>query len=53
MPAPAAMAPSAPVTAPTGLSTTQRLQELETLRTTGTITDAEYTPNRQLIIEAL
>ncbi|BBZ62357.1 SHOCT domain-containing protein [Mycolicibacterium monacense] len=53
VPAPAAMAPSAPVTAPTGPSTAQRLQELETLRATGAITDAEYAAKRQQIIEAL
>ncbi|BBY17561.1 SHOCT domain-containing protein [Mycolicibacterium litorale] len=53
MPAPAAMAPSAPMSAPTGPSTAQRLQELETLRATGAITDAEYTAKRQQIIEAL
>lgn len=53
---PAAMAPTAPVgaptRAPTGPSTVQRLQELETLRAAGAITDAESTAKRQQIIEA-
>jgi hypothetical protein len=34
-------------------STAQRLQELETLRVTGSITDAEYTAKRQQIIAEL
>ena len=34
-------------------STAQRLQELETLRATGTISEAEYTAKRQQIIAAL
>jgi hypothetical protein len=34
-------------------STSQRLQELETLRATGTITDAEYDTKRQQIISEL
>ena len=34
-------------------STAQRLQELETLRAMGTISDAEYTAKRQEIIAAL
>ena len=42
----ATMAPSEP-------STAQRLQELETLRATGTISDAEYTAKRQQIISQL
>lgn len=45
-PAPA----GAPVAAPSGLSIAQRLQELETLRATATISDAEYTAKRQQII---
>ncbi|MGE2716468.1 SHOCT domain-containing protein [Mycolicibacterium litorale] len=53
MPAPAAVAPTVAVSGPTGPSTAQRLQELETLRATGAITDAEYTAKRQQIIEAL
>jgi hypothetical protein len=56
-PAPVAPVPSAPVSpAPSGvagLSTAQRLQELETLRATGAITDTEYASKRQQIIEAL
>ncbi len=35
------------------LSTAQRLQELETLRATGTITEAEYTAKRQQILSEL
>ena len=38
---------------PPGPSTAQRLQELETLRATGTISEAEYTAKRQQIIAAL
>jgi hypothetical protein len=53
MPAPAAIAPTAPAGAPAGPSTAQRLQELELLRATGAITDAEYAAKRQQIIEAL
>lgn len=52
-PAPAPGAPSAPVMAPPPPSTAQRLQELETLRAMGTITDAEYTAKRQKIISDL
>ncbi|TFV58238.1 SHOCT domain-containing protein [Mycobacterium sp. PS03-16] len=52
-PAPPAMAPAAATTAPAEPSTAQRLQELETLRATGTITEAEYTAKRQQIIDAL
>ena len=52
-PAPAPAAPSAPVMAPPPPSTAQRLQELETLRAMGTITDAEYTAKRQKIISDL
>ena len=61
-PAPPAPAPasasasastSAPVMAPPPPSTAQRLQELETLRAMGTITDAEYTAKRQKIISDL
>jgi hypothetical protein len=39
--------------APPPPSTAQRLQELETLRAMGTITDAEYTAKRQKIISDL
>lgn len=53
MPAPVTMAPTGPVGAPAEPSTAQRLQELETLRATGTITDAEYAAKRQQIIDAL
>jgi len=44
--APAAAAPSQP-------PVTQRLQELETLRATGVISDAEYTSKREQIISEL
>jgi hypothetical protein len=47
-PQPAYVPPPAP--AP---STAQRLQELETLRATGAISDAEYTAKREQIISAL
>ena len=51
-------APRAPAAAPCvphhrRPSTAQRLQELETLRATGTISEAEYTAKRQQIIAAL
>ncbi|WP_454788655.1 SHOCT domain-containing protein [Mycolicibacterium lutetiense] len=49
----AAAAPSAPFLAPPAPSTAQRLQELETLRATGTISEAEYTVKRQQIIADL
>ena len=39
--------------APPEPTTTQRLQELETLRATGNISDAEYTAKRQQIISQL
>jgi hypothetical protein len=42
-----------PYVAPTEPTTAQRLQELETLRATGTISDAEYTAKRQQIIADL
>ena len=38
---------------PPGQTTAQRLQELETLRATGTITDAEYNKKRQQILSEL
>ena len=55
-PAPAAAAP--PASAPSymsapGVSTAQRLQELETLRATGAISDDEYSAKRQQIISDL
>lgn len=53
MPAPAAMAPAAPTGAPAVPSTAQRLAELEMLRATGAVTDAEYAAKRRQIIEAL
>jgi hypothetical protein len=58
----AAGPPSAPASAPEAVaavltppapSTAQRLQELETLRATGSISEAEYTAKRQQIIAAL
>ncbi|WP_137148915.1 SHOCT domain-containing protein [Mycolicibacterium sp. CR10] len=50
-PVPAAAAPFIPASAePT---TAQRLQELETLRATGSISDAEYTAKREQIIAEL
>lgn len=45
-------AAAAPYTAPS-MSTAQRLQELETLRATGVISEAEYTAKRQQIIADL
>jgi hypothetical protein len=52
--APAApyVAPPAPP-APAGLTTAQRLQELETLRATGSISDDEYNAKRQQILSEL
>ena len=54
-PAAPAPAPAMPFTAPSAPqpSTAQRLQELETLRATGAISDAEYTTKRQQIISEL
>ena len=54
-PAAPAPAPATPFTAPSSPepSTAQRLQELETLRATGAISDAEYTTKRQQIISEL
>jgi hypothetical protein len=49
-PAPPPAAPYAPTPEP---STSQRLQELETLRATGAISDAEYAAKRQQIIAEL
>lgn len=46
-------APSAPFLAPPAPSTAQRLQELETLRATGTISEDEYTAKRKQIIADL
>ena len=47
-PAPAAFMPQMPT-----VTTSQRLQELETLRATGTISEAEYTAKRQQILSEL
>ena len=56
-PAPAAAAPTgvpaASYAAAPELTTAQRLQELETLRATGTISDAEYNAKRQQILSDL
>jgi Short C-terminal domain len=52
VPAPAP-APSAPFLAPPAPSTAQRLQELETLRATGAISEDEYAAKRQQIISEL
>jgi pyruvate/2-oxoglutarate dehydrogenase complex dihydrolipoamide acyltransferase (E2) component len=55
-PAPAAAPTAAPApsyVAPPEPSTAQRLQELETLRATGAISDEEYTVKRQQIISEL
>lgn len=51
-PAPA-VAASGPLIAPPEPSTAQRLQELETLRAMGTISEDEYTAKRQQIIAEL
>ena len=51
-PPPAGYAPP-PMPAPPEPSTSQRLQELETLRATGAISDAEYTSKRQQILADL
>jgi hypothetical protein len=50
---PAAPPPSAPVAAPPEPSTAQRLQQLETLRATGAISDQEYNTKRQQILSDL
>jgi hypothetical protein len=50
--APAA-APAAPYVAPPEPTTAQRLQELETLRATGSISDDEYNAKRQQILSDL
>ena len=47
-PAPAAFMPQMPT-----VTTSQRLQELETLRATGTISEAEYSAKRQQILSEL
>jgi Short C-terminal domain len=50
--APAA-AHAAPYVAPPAPTTAQRLQELETLRATGAISDDEYNAKRQQILSDL
>src|SRR5215213_6248586 len=49
-PGPAAAAPPAPSYMPPEPSTAQRLQELETLRATGAISEQEYNTKRQQIL---
>ncbi|MFV8053789.1 SHOCT domain-containing protein [Mycobacterium sp. 48b] len=48
-----ATAPAAPFLAPPAPSTAQRLQELETLRATGAVSEEEYAAKRQQIIADL
>ncbi|OKH75699.1 membrane protein [Mycobacterium sp. SWH-M1] len=52
-PPPAPVTPAVQPMAPAEPTTAQRLQELETLRATGTISEAEYTAKRQQIIAEL
>ncbi len=52
-PPPVPATPAAPPMAPAAPTAAQRLQELETLRATGTISEAEYTAKRQQIIAEL
>lgn len=52
-PAAAPMAAAPPVITPPAPSIAQRLQELETLRASGAISDAEYTTKRQQIISQI
>ena len=49
----AAAAAAAPYVAPPEATTAQRLQELKTLRATGTISDDEYNAKRQQILSDL
>jgi hypothetical protein len=49
-PPPLAVSPPAATVAPPTASVAERLQELETLRATGAISDTEYTVKRQKII---
>ena len=51
--APAAPVPAAPAGMPPQASASQRLQELETLRATGSISEAEYSAKRERIISEL
>ncbi|MCG7595078.1 SHOCT domain-containing protein [Mycobacterium sp. PSTR-4-N] len=53
VPPPVPATPSAPPMAAPAPTVAQRLQELETLRATGTISEAEYTAKRQQIIAEL
>ena len=52
-PPPVPVTPAVQPMAPAEPTTAQRLQELETLRATGTISEAEYTAKRQQIIAEL
>ena len=52
-PPPPAVAPPVAAVAPPTPSIAQRLQELETLRATGAISDTEYTTKRQKIISEM
>jgi hypothetical protein len=52
-PPPPAVAPPAAAVTPPAPSVAQRLQELETLRATGAISDGEYTAKRQKIISEM
>ena len=52
-PAAATAAPAAQYVAPPAPTTAQRLQELETLRATGAISDDEYNTKRQQILSDL
>jgi hypothetical protein len=52
-PAPAAAPAAAPYVAPPEPTTARRLQELETLRATGAISDGEYNTKRQQILTDL
>lgn len=52
-PPPPAFTPVSYAAPPAEATTAQRLQQLETLRATGTITDAEYTAKRQQILADL
>jgi hypothetical protein len=52
-PPPPAVSPPVAAVAPPTASVAQRLQELETLRATGAISDTEYTAKRQKIISEM
>ena len=53
MPPPAVAPPPAPAFGPPSMSVSQRLQELETLRATGAISETEYAAKRQEIISTI